>query len=192
VRTSNAKRKFGATLTNDATPTRNNSNTTSLNTPPTPITPSNTENLPTKLRKVWRNNFETAPKTPDYTPYQGSRGSGRRQNPRAFYALAGEDDEAIQPLESFSTQKWQNLCETAKFLPEGESPRDFQMQAANCIIGMTSDLCVIAPTGSGKSLLWHLPLLAHRDGISLVITPYTSLGIESESRYAVTASKRYV
>lgn len=40
----------------------------------------------------------------------------------------------------------------------------------------------MAPTGAGKSLLWCLLLLALPSSISLVITPYTSLGHEGESR----------
>ncbi|KAJ7679453.1 P-loop containing nucleoside triphosphate hydrolase protein [Mycena polygramma] len=43
------------------------------------------------------------------------------------------------------------------------------------------DAVVIAPTGSGKSLTWILPLLARQGGTSLVITPYTSLGLDGEA-----------
>jgi superfamily II DNA helicase RecQ len=56
------------------------------------------------------------------------------------------------------------------------------MQCSDIVVGMVGDVCVIAPTGSGKSVLWLLPLLVQKDGISLVITPYTSLGVEGEQR----------
>ncbi|KAH7917200.1 P-loop containing nucleoside triphosphate hydrolase protein, partial [Leucogyrophana mollusca] len=46
----------------------------------------------------------------------------------------------------------------------------------------SEDICFVAPTGAGKSLLWILPLLAHKSGVSLIITPYTSLGIEGQQR----------
>ncbi|KAJ7245499.1 P-loop containing nucleoside triphosphate hydrolase protein [Mycena rebaudengoi] len=43
-----------------------------------------------------------------------------------------------------------------------------------------ADAVVISSTGSGKSLTWTLPLLARKEGISLVITPFTSLGLDGE------------
>ncbi|KAG2154408.1 uncharacterized protein EDB93DRAFT_1067748, partial [Suillus bovinus] len=39
----------------------------------------------------------------------------------------------------------------------------------------SKDVCVIAPTGQSTSLLCVLPLLVQKSGVSLVITPYTSL-----------------
>ncbi|KAJ6570689.1 P-loop containing nucleoside triphosphate hydrolase protein [Mycena sp. CBHHK59/15] len=42
------------------------------------------------------------------------------------------------------------------------------------------DVIVISATGSGKSLSWTLPLLARGEGISLVITPFTSLGLDGQ------------
>ncbi|KAF9536389.1 P-loop containing nucleoside triphosphate hydrolase protein [Agrocybe pediades] len=60
--------------------------------------------------------------------------------------------------------------------------RDYQVEAANVIVSRDRDLCIVAPTGSGKSLTWVLPLLAQRKGISLVIVPFTSLGFQGEQR----------
>ncbi|KAF8998375.1 P-loop containing nucleoside triphosphate hydrolase protein [Cyathus striatus] len=57
------------------------------------------------------------------------------------------------------------------------------MDGANHIISRLEDICVIAPTGAGKSLLWILPLLAQKQGISLVIVPFTSLGVQGENRH---------
>ncbi|KAJ7194955.1 hypothetical protein GGX14DRAFT_404312 [Mycena pura] len=42
------------------------------------------------------------------------------------------------------------------------------------------DALLISPTGSGKSLTWILPLLARKEGMFLVVTPYTSLGLDGE------------
>jgi superfamily II DNA or RNA helicase len=60
--------------------------------------------------------------------------------------------------------------------------RPYQVEAANWVIARKGDLCIIAPTGSGKSLVWALPLLEQKDGISLVIVPFTSLGHQGELR----------
>lgn len=57
------------------------------------------------------------------------------------------------------------------------------MQCANAVVSRLGDVAVVAPTGAGKSMVWMLPLLVAKDGICLVITPYTSLGIECEQRY---------
>ncbi|KAJ7130595.1 hypothetical protein C8R44DRAFT_572903, partial [Mycena epipterygia] len=56
----------------------------------------------------------------------------------------------------------------------------FQVQIANLVLMRHADAVVISPTGSGKSLTWTLPLLARKEGISLVITPFTSLGLDGE------------
>ncbi|KAL4242295.1 hypothetical protein ABKN59_012046 [Abortiporus biennis] len=56
------------------------------------------------------------------------------------------------------------------------------IEVANIVISRSKDVCIIAPTGSGKSLLWTLPLLAVPSSISLVVTPYTTLGREGEER----------
>ncbi|KAJ7258310.1 hypothetical protein C8J57DRAFT_1645476 [Mycena rebaudengoi] len=42
------------------------------------------------------------------------------------------------------------------------------------------DATEILSTSSGKSPSWTLPLLARKEGVSLVITPFTSLGLDSE------------
>ncbi|KAJ7867334.1 hypothetical protein B0H14DRAFT_2247214, partial [Mycena olivaceomarginata] len=56
----------------------------------------------------------------------------------------------------------------------------FQVQIANLVLMRHADAVVISSTGSGKSLTWTLPLLARKEGISLVITPFTSLGLDGE------------
>lgn len=49
------------------------------------------------------------------------------------------------------------------------------------MIKMERDVCVIAPTGAGESLVWALPLLLYPEGISLVIRPYTNLRIKGKA-----------
>jgi superfamily II DNA helicase RecQ len=81
-----------------------------------------------------------------------------------------------------SREEWNKLARESSVLPDGCELKDFQVECANRVISREGDLCVISPTGSGKSLLWILPLLAQKHGVVMVITPYTSLGSESESR----------
>ena len=82
-----------------------------------------------------------------------------------------------------SCTRWNLLVHNAGWFDNSQALKEFQMQCSNVVIGRMGDMVVIAPTGSGKSLLWALPLLVHKAGISLVITPYTSLGTEGEQRY---------
>ncbi|KAJ6587816.1 hypothetical protein B0H10DRAFT_1831369, partial [Mycena sp. CBHHK59/15] len=57
----------------------------------------------------------------------------------------------------------------------------FQVQISNLVVMCCSDAVVVSSTGSGKSLSWILPLLARKEGISLVVTPYTSLGLDERN-----------
>ncbi|KAJ7907262.1 hypothetical protein B0H13DRAFT_1583134, partial [Mycena leptocephala] len=56
----------------------------------------------------------------------------------------------------------------------------FQIQVAHLVLRRDTDAVVISPTGSRKSLTWILPLLARKEGISLVVTPFTSLGLDGQ------------
>ena len=93
-----------------------------------------------------------------------------------------DEETCIKPIQPPSCTKWNELALEACILPDGCDLWDFQMQCSDIVVGMVGDVCVIALTGSGKSVLWLLPLLVQRDRISLIITPCTSLGVEGEQR----------
>lgn len=124
-----------------------------------------------------RNGFEVKPQTPSYRPYTLNNPDHKRQQ-----AFAIGDTTRITPIKSLSASEWNELAQASKVIPEGALLRDFQIQCSNIVIQRGGDVCLIAPTGGGKSLVWSLPLLAQKGGISLVITPYTSLGCEGESK----------
>jgi superfamily II DNA helicase RecQ len=70
-------------------------------------------------------------------------------------------------------------------IPDGSNLHAFQIECTNIVMEHAGDVLVVSLTGSRKSLVWLLPLLAQQGGVSLVITPYTSLGLDSEIRCAV-------
>ena len=131
-----------------------------------------------RKRKQFRNGFEVTPSTPSYKPYQLSKEGYKRM--RAFDASS--DLPKTLPLKSLDATHWQDLAINAGFIPTGATLRPFQVQCANVTLSRSQDVCVIAPTGAGKSLLWCLPLLVAVSSISLIVTPYTSLGQEGEAR----------
>lgn len=133
----------------------------------------------TPSTKQWRNGYEVKNKAPSYTPY--SLRSGRTFEYRKAFAF--EAAVPIQPHEPLGIEDWVDLARTASIIQPGWSLRDFQVSGSNIIIRRKKDLVVIVPTGHGKSLLWLLPLLVQNDSISLVITPFTSLGSEGEMKY---------
>jgi superfamily II DNA or RNA helicase len=52
--------------------------------------------------------------------------------------------------------EWQGLAEDyGGLLPPGARLRPFQVQIANVVLERSGDAIVVAPTGSGKSMLWH-------------------------------------
>ncbi|KAI0764476.1 P-loop containing nucleoside triphosphate hydrolase protein [Irpex lacteus] len=131
-----------------------------------------------KRKTQFQNGWEATPKPPSYTPYA--------LDPYARKRLKVSNAESVQPLlarrKPLSEVRWNALAHEARFIEEGQSLRSFQMQCANAVISRLGDVVVVAPTGAGKSLVWALPLLAVKDGICLVVTPYTSLGMECEQR----------
>ncbi|KIM82653.1 hypothetical protein PILCRDRAFT_819953 [Piloderma croceum F 1598] len=154
-------------------------------------TPSPTQPITTPIRRIplastinnskkrFRNGFEVKPQTPSYKPYALNSRGRKRQCAYVF----DDEETCIKPIQPPSHAKWNELALEARILPDGCALWDFQMQCSDIVVGMAGDVCVIAPTGSGKSVLrWLLPLLVQKDGISLVITPYTSLGVEGEQR----------
>jgi superfamily II DNA helicase RecQ len=57
----------------------------------------------------------------------------------------------------------------------GFTPCTWQLEAALTQL-RRQDLVTLAPTGSGKTLTFWIPLLFDKDGISVVITPLNVLG----------------
>jgi ATP-dependent helicase YprA (DUF1998 family) len=82
--------------------------------------------------------------------------------------------------DSLDPYEWKQIAVLHRLIPAGASLYSFQISAANLALSQHGDAVVIAPTGSGKSLTWILPLLACKAGISLVITPYTSLELDGK------------
>jgi len=119
--------------------------------------------------------------TPSYKLYALNSQGDNRQRAYAF-----EDEiPTIEPMDPLSPIRWNELARESNILPDKCNLQDFQMQCSDIVIGLGGDVGVISPTGSGKSLLWILPLLAQKKGISLVVTPYTNVGIEGEDRCIV-------
>ncbi|TCD68354.1 hypothetical protein EIP91_010992 [Steccherinum ochraceum] len=156
--------------------------------PRTPTTPAPTskrvsedldklETSKVKRRRTFQNGFETPVRAPSYKPY-ALPSTGRKRG-KAIVVEAHDRVSAIKPLE---LEKWQKLVEDAGVLPSGARVKEFQMECANAVVERKTDVCLIAPTGAGKSLIWTLPLLAAAKSVSLVITPYTSLGTEGQQR----------
>ena len=144
-----------------------------------PHTPKFAETQNTRARR-YRNGYEIKPQTPSYKPYALPCTGCRRKN-----AFRCENHAAVQPLPPLSTEEWDHLAHQAQILPSVAQLRPFQVECANTVLSRSQDLCVIAATGQGKSLLWLLPLLVQATGCSLVITPYTTLGLEGQDRYVL-------
>ncbi|KAJ2924674.1 hypothetical protein H1R20_g12438, partial [Candolleomyces eurysporus] len=130
-----------------------------------------------KNRLTFSNGFITKPQTPSHTPYALKQHGKHQKNP-----LTLAPTPFLLSLEPLGTEEWNALARSIGILMPNKALRDFQVQAANCIIQRQGYLCIIAPTGSGKSLVWVLGLVAQKGGISLVIVPYTSLGLQGEQR----------
>ncbi|KAJ7026700.1 P-loop containing nucleoside triphosphate hydrolase protein, partial [Mycena alexandri] len=130
---------------------------------------------PIKHRKQHRNGYEQTPKTPSFRPF--ALNNPGTPNQRAFELSKMSRLEAIPALDP---SEWTTLAHTSHAIPLDATLRSFQVQISNLVVMRRGDGLVIAPTGSGKSLMWILPLLARKEGISLVITPFTSLGLDGE------------
>jgi ATP-dependent helicase YprA (DUF1998 family) len=104
-------------------------------------------------------------------------GSARRAG-----LFAGTDSYTLKPLPPLSVQQWNELAHNVALLPLTLNLRTFQMQGPNLVLARKKDLIVISCTGSGKSKLFSLALHAQKRGISIVVTPYTSLGKEGQSK----------
>ncbi|KAH9938065.1 P-loop containing nucleoside triphosphate hydrolase protein [Fomitopsis serialis] len=66
----------------------------------------------------------------------------------------------------------------------GRFPCRWQAHATQVILERKNDLITIAPTGSGKTLTFWMPLLFRADGIQIVVTPLNILGTQNEQELA--------
>jgi hypothetical protein len=63
----------------------------------------------------------------------------------------------------------------------GVLPCTWQLEAALTQLGQRDQL-TLAPTGSGKTLTFWIPLLFNEDGVTIVITPLTVLGEKNDNK----------
>ena len=154
--------------------------------PNQPASPLASKSKPKPRPAVYRNGYVVKEKRPSYIPYgPPSTKRRRRLQPFAFkQALPSQ----IGPSRPLSVTQWTWLARGAGALPLDGIIKDLQAECANAFLARTNDICVVAPTGFGKSMLWTLPILALEHGAVLVITPFTSLGEEAEKQYAIFAS----
>ncbi|KAF8152060.1 hypothetical protein K438DRAFT_1910255 [Mycena galopus ATCC 62051] len=136
-----------------------------------PSTPEPNE----KRRKNYRSGYETAPRSSPYTPYKLNNPVTQKCAP-----LELDNPTLLANRDSLDPEEWNKIAISHKIIPAGASLHSFQISAANLALSQRNDAVVISATGSGKSLTWVLPLLARQTRISLVITPYTSLGLDGE------------
>ncbi|KAF8172314.1 P-loop containing nucleoside triphosphate hydrolase protein, partial [Mycena galopus ATCC 62051] len=136
-----------------------------------PSTPEPNE----KRRKNYRSGYETAPRSSPYTPYKLNNPGTQKRAP-----LELDNTTLLANRDSLDPEEWNKIAISHKLIPAGASLHSFQISAANLALSQRNDAVVISATGSGKSLTWVLPLLARQTRISLVIAPYTSLGLDGE------------
>ncbi|KAF8214487.1 hypothetical protein K438DRAFT_1749598 [Mycena galopus ATCC 62051] len=130
---------------------------------------------PTKQKKQYQNGYETTPRALSFKPYAlNNIGTPHRK------AFDLSNTTRLKSLPTLDPSQWNALALNSQAIPIGTTLHSFQIQVANLALMRHTDAVVISPTGSGKSLCWTLPLLARKEGISLVVTPYTSLGLDGE------------
>ncbi|KAJ7213111.1 ATP-dependent DNA helicase [Mycena pura] len=142
---------------------------------PAPIDSPGNPLAPIKHRKQLRNGYEQSPKTPSYRPYSLNNPGTPRQKAFNISNPAG-----LQSIPALDPEQWNNLAVKSGVIAADAQLRGFQIQISNLVLMRRGDALLISPTGSGKSLTWILPLLARKEGMSLVVTPYTSLGLDGE------------
>ncbi|KAJ7315223.1 hypothetical protein DFH08DRAFT_894022 [Mycena albidolilacea] len=119
--------------------------------------------------------YEVAHKALSYRPYSLNSPGIRKQAP-AVLSNPGQ----LNKVQALDPEEWNRLAAHHELIPAGASLHSFQISVSNRVLMQLGDAVVITPTGSGKSLTWVLPLLARGEGVSLGITPFTSLGLEGE------------
>ena len=149
-----------------------------LSTPRDTTSTSDRALLSSAPRKQWQNGYEKAPKAISFEPYAMSK---RGASKRASFFLE-TNTYVLKPLPPLTVPQWNALAHNVGLLPVTFSMRTFQMQGSNLVIARKKDLILISPTGSGKSVLFSAALHAQKHGISIVVTPYTSLGKEGATK----------
>ncbi|KAK7473221.1 ATP-dependent DNA helicase RecQ [Stygiomarasmius scandens] len=153
-------------------------------TPETCCTPRTPLASVLNIKKPIQNGYEKTPRALSYTPYcLNERGSTKRK------AISRGPEVFVIPANPICSDRWNYVAVQSGLIPSGGALRPMQLACANAVLERSGDIILISPTGSGKSLLWCLPLVARSlgvceadaVGISLVITPYTSLGKQGES-----------
>ncbi|KAJ7726146.1 P-loop containing nucleoside triphosphate hydrolase protein [Mycena maculata] len=96
------------------------------------------------------------------------------------YAFNLSKPTPLSSIPALDPTEWNTLALESYAIPIQAQLHSYQIQISNLVLMCQGDAVVIAPTGSGKSLSWTLPLLARKEGISLVITPFTSLGLDGQ------------
>ncbi|KAI0752220.1 P-loop containing nucleoside triphosphate hydrolase protein [Irpex lacteus] len=132
----------------------------------------------TKKRKQYRSGYEVSTQALSYVPYALEMSGRKRAIP--FGLPDGSPKKQPRISKKLSSEDLSRLARDASILPPGAELRDFQVQCTLRVLQRGRDICVIAPTGAGKSMLWCLPLLTSSSAVSLVVTPYTSLGSQGE------------
>ncbi|KAJ7041687.1 hypothetical protein C8F04DRAFT_1031111 [Mycena alexandri] len=163
---------------------------TALNSVPnTPIGISHFPRTPLSAipnRKIHRNGYETAPKTPSFIPFALNNIGHPRQKP-----FTVDKPQLLPTCPALDPSEWTSLAIKAGAIPANASVRGYQVRLSNLILRRGGDAIVIAPTGSGKSLTWTLPLLARKGGISLVITPYRRIIVSLNHCDGITSTFIY-
>ncbi|KAF9471174.1 hypothetical protein BDN70DRAFT_901547 [Pholiota conissans] len=132
--------------------------------------------VPDQRQKTqYQNGYTAKPQATSYKPYNTSSCGCRSKAP-----FTCDPVEPLGPLCPLSEESWNMKATEAGVLAVGSQLHQYQLDAANFIIGRSGDLVIIAPTGMGKSTVWDLPLLVQRGGVSLVLVPYTTLGFQGE------------
>ena len=90
--------------------------------------------IPLTTRKLHQNGFLKQPKTPLYKPCAlNNRGQLRK------HAFTFSVYKALEPMDPFSNDEWNTLARANNLLKEGQSLRDFQIEAANLTITRKKD-----------------------------------------------------
>lgn len=152
-----------------STPLR--ASTGTLDSPGNPLAPAQSQ-------KQYRSGYEVKPKALAFKPYALNNPGTPTQ---AAFDLSKQDP--LQSVVALDPEQWSKLAVQMELLPPSAELHSFQVQVCNLVLMRRGDCVLISPTGSGKSLTWTLPLAARKEGISLVITPFTSLGQEGELLY---------
>ncbi|KAJ7356530.1 ATP-dependent DNA helicase [Mycena albidolilacea] len=130
---------------------------------------------PRKPKKQFLNGYEKTARTPGYKPYSLNNPGTPRQT-----AFDISSSTPLKPVLALDPSQWNELAINSGAIPPGAALHSFQIRIANLVLMQHTDAVLISSTGSGKSLTWILPLLARKEGISLVITPFTSLGLDGQ------------